>query len=54
MVHSVSADTAILIDLAGGVIQVALTALHPDQADSPTAPTTTAPTPTNDHRADLP
>jgi hypothetical protein len=39
MVQSVSADTAILTDLAGGVIQVALTALHPDQIDCPTDPT---------------
>jgi hypothetical protein len=44
MVHSVSADTAILTDLAGGVIQVALTSLHPDQVDSPTDPTATGPT----------
>ena len=50
MVHSLSADTAILTDLAGGVIQVALTALHPDQVDSPTNPTAANPTaadPTN-------
>jgi hypothetical protein len=51
MVHSVTADSAILTDLAGGVIQVALTSLHPDQVDSPTA---NAPDrPTADHRTDL-
>lgn len=44
MVRSVSADTASLTDLAGGVIQVALTSLHPDQVDSPTDPTPPRPT----------
>jgi hypothetical protein len=53
LVHSVSADTAILTDLAGGVIQVALTSLHPDQVDSPTEPTPDAPDrPIADHRTD--
>ncbi|UZJ26908.1 hypothetical protein RHODO2019_18110 (plasmid) [Rhodococcus antarcticus] len=60
LVHSVSADNAILTDLAGGVIQVALTSLHPDQVDSPTDPTAdTEPTAgatersAADHRTDL-
>ncbi len=54
MVHSVNADTAILTDLAGGVIQVALTSLHPDHVDSPTEPTAGATDrPTADHRTDL-
>ncbi len=54
LVHSVNADTAILTDLAGGVIQVALTALHPDQVDSPTETSAVATDhPTADHRTDL-
>jgi hypothetical protein len=54
LVHSVNADTAILTDLAGGVIQVALTSLHPDQVGSPTEPTAGATDrPTADHRTDL-
>lgn len=46
MVQSVTAGAAILTDLAGGVIHVALTALHPDQVGSPTDPTATEPTDT--------
>jgi len=53
MVQSVTADAAILSDLAGGVIHVALTSLHPDDVDSPVDPTPSRSTPTNDHRADL-
>jgi hypothetical protein len=54
LVHSVSADTAILTDLAGGVIQVALTSLHPDPVDSPTDPTPPRPTrPANTRTVDL-
>ncbi len=62
MVQSVTADAAILTDLAGGVIHVALSALHPDELNSPsvntTDPTLSAPlpthtpTPTADHRTD--
>ncbi|UZJ27039.1 hypothetical protein RHODO2019_19105 (plasmid) [Rhodococcus antarcticus] len=47
LVHSIIAGTAILTDLAGGVIQVALTSLHPDQVDSPTDPTAADPNPTD-------
>jgi len=50
MVQSLTADAAILTDLAGGVIHVALTALHPDQFDSPTDPTPAHPTHTPEHR----
>jgi hypothetical protein len=50
LVHSVSADTAILTDLAGGVIQVALTSLHPDPVDCPTETTPPRPTRTADTR----
>ena len=39
LVQSVTATTATLTDLAGGVIDVAFTALHPDEVDSPTKPT---------------
>ena len=39
LVQSVTATTATLTDLAGGVIDVAFTALHPDAVDSPTNPT---------------
>ena len=54
LVHSISANTAILTDLAGGVIQVALTSLHPDQVDSPTDPTAgAADRPTTNHRTGL-
>jgi hypothetical protein len=54
LVHSVSADTAILTDLAGGTIQVALTSLHPDHVDSPTEPTAGATDRSAaDHRTDL-
>jgi hypothetical protein len=54
LVHSVSADNAILTDLAGGVVQVALTALHPDQVDSSTEPTAGATDRSAaDHRTDL-
>jgi len=35
MVQSVTADAAILTDLAGGVIHVALSALHPDELTPP-------------------
>jgi len=35
MVQSVVPDAAILTDLPGGVIRVALTARHPDQVDTP-------------------
>jgi hypothetical protein len=42
MVQSVVPHAAILTDLAGGTIHVALTSLHPDQVDSPTEPTTDA------------
>lgn len=58
VVHSLTADGAILTDLAGGVIQVALTALHPDDVGSPGVNTTDAtPNPpqatcTPDHRTD--
>jgi hypothetical protein len=54
MVQSVTADAAILTDLAGGVIHVPLTALHPDQLDSPTDPTLSTPHPTHTpgHRTD--
>ncbi len=58
MVQSVTAETAILTDLAGGVIQVTLTSLHPDEVASPrgntTDPTPTPPHPTGagDHRSD--
>ncbi len=54
MVQSVTADAAILTDLAGGVIHVALTSLHPDEVDSPTNPTPTPPHPTHtaEHRTD--
>ena len=60
MVQSRTAHTAVLTDLAGEGIDVALTYLHPDEVDSPptparahrtptaprsTAPPTTAPTP---------
>jgi hypothetical protein len=51
MGHSSSTDTAILTDLAGRVIQVALTAPARDPADSPTNPA--AARPTADHRTDL-
>ncbi len=44
LVHSVSTNTAILTDLAGGTIKVGLTHLHPDQVDSPTDPTAADPT----------
>ncbi len=47
LVQSVTATTAILTDLAGGTIHVALTALHPDHVDS-TDPTATSPTHTAD------
>ncbi len=47
MVRSVTADAAILTDLAGGVVHVALTSLHPDAVDSPTDPTLSAPLPTH-------
>ena len=39
LVQSVTATTAILTDLAGGVVDVAFTALHPDEVDAPTDPT---------------
>jgi len=62
MVQSVTTGAAILTDLAGGVIHVALTALHPDELNSPsvntTDPTLSAPLPTHtptttaDHRTD--
>ena len=48
LVQSVVPNAAILTDLAGGVIHVALTALHPDEVDSPTDPTPHRPTPTAD------
>ncbi len=58
MVQSVTGGSAILTDLAGGVVHVALTSLHPDELDSPTDPTPNAPHPTHthtaDHRTDLP
>ena len=54
LVQSVTADAAILTDLAGGVIHVALTALHPDQVDSPTTPTPPRPTHTAEHNTPLP
>ncbi len=44
LVQSVTADAAILTDLAGGTIHVALTSLHPDEVDSPTDPTSSGPT----------
>jgi hypothetical protein len=49
LVHSVSADTAILTDLAGGVIQVAFTSLHPETPSTspPTPPPLPPPTPTD-------
>jgi len=47
MVQSLTADAAILTDLAGGTIHVALTALHPDELESPTDPTLTTPHPTH-------
>ncbi len=52
--QSVTADVAILTDLAGGVVHVAPTALHPDAVDSPTDPTLSAPHPTHTagHRTD--
>ncbi len=54
MVQSVVSNAAILTDLAGGTIQVALTSLHPDPVDSPTDPTASAAArPTADHRTDL-
>jgi hypothetical protein len=54
MVQSVVPRAAILTDLAGGTIHVALTALHPDQVDAPTDPTAgAAARPTADHRTDL-
>jgi len=54
MVRSVTAGAAILTDLAGGVVHVALTSLHPDAVDSPTDPTLSAPLPTHTagHRTD--
>ena len=48
LVQSVVPDAAILTDLAGGVIHVALTALHPDEVNSPITPTPPRPTPTTD------
>ena len=39
LVQAVTATTATLTDLAGGVINVAFTALHPDAVDAPTDPT---------------
>ena len=48
LVQSVATDAAILTDLAGGVIHVALTALHPDKVDSPTDPTPHQPTHTTE------
>ena len=48
MVQSVVPDAAILTDLAGGVIHVALTALHPDEVHSPTTPTPHQATPTGE------
>ena len=48
LVQSVTATTAILTDLAGGVIDVAFTALHPDEVDAPTKPTSPR-TPTDQH-----
>ncbi len=58
MVQSVTTGTAILTDLAGGVIHVALTALHPGELNSPSVntadPTSTPLYPTRDvdHRID--
>jgi len=58
MVQSVTADAAILTDLAGGIIHVALTSLDPHEVDSPTDPTPSTPHPTHtpthtaDHRTD--
>ena len=53
VVQSVVPHAAILTDLAGGTIHVALTSLHPDQVDSPTEPTAGAPhRPTANHRTD--
>ena len=43
MVQSVVPHAAILTDLTGGTIHVALTSLHPDQVDSPPEPTASAP-----------
>lgn len=49
MVQSARTDTAILTDLDGGVIDVALTSLHPDTLDPPTDRKTPR---TIDHDAD--
>ena len=43
MVQSVVPHAAILTDLAGGTIHVALISLRPEQVDSPTEPNVGAP-----------
>lgn len=48
LVQSVTATTTTLTDPVGGIVDVALTALHPNEVDSPTTPTSPRGTTTDD------